>query len=54
VPVLLERDFNIPEMEDMQKELNNLEAIMEKQWENKEPLLTSPNGRDKKNKVKSR
>ncbi|MCF6357431.1 MAG: DUF692 domain-containing protein [Draconibacterium sp.] len=35
VPVLLERDFNIPEMEEMQNELNNLEAIMTKKWEAK-------------------
>jgi len=35
VPVLLERDFNIPEMEEMQSELNNLESIMTKKWETK-------------------
>jgi uncharacterized protein len=33
VPVLLERDFNIPELEEMQLELNSLEAIMIKKWE---------------------
>ncbi|MBT3384702.1 MAG: DUF692 domain-containing protein [Prolixibacteraceae bacterium] len=33
VPVLLERDFNIPELAEMQFELNNLEAIMTRKWE---------------------
>jgi uncharacterized protein (UPF0276 family) len=33
VPVLLERDFNIPELEDLQGELNHLKAIMTKKWE---------------------
>ena len=32
VPVLLERDFNIPEMEELAKEMNRLEAICQKQW----------------------
>jgi len=32
VPVLLERDFNIPELDDLQKELDNLKAIMSKKW----------------------
>ena len=32
VPVLLERDFNIPELEDLQGELNSLKAIMRKKW----------------------
>lgn len=32
VPVLLERDFNIPELEELQGELNSLEAIMTKLW----------------------
>ena len=32
VPILLERDFNIPEMESLQKELNNLKSISEKSW----------------------
>lgn len=30
VPVLLERDFNIPELRELQSELNSLEAIMTK------------------------
>lgn len=33
VPVLLERDFNIPELEELQSELNNLEVMMSKNWE---------------------
>lgn len=33
VPVLLERDFNIPEMDELQKELLRLNSIMEKHWE---------------------
>ncbi|HKI88273.1 MAG TPA: DUF692 domain-containing protein [Draconibacterium sp.] len=32
VPVLLERDFNIPEMDDLQNELSHLKAIMTKKW----------------------
>ena len=32
VPVLLERDFNIPELYELQAELNNLEEIMTKKW----------------------
>jgi uncharacterized protein (UPF0276 family) len=32
VPVLLERDFNIPELDDLQQELDNLKAIMSKKW----------------------
>ncbi|HKI88363.1 MAG TPA: DUF692 domain-containing protein, partial [Draconibacterium sp.] len=32
VPVLLERDFNIPELEEMQNELHHLKAIMTKKW----------------------
>jgi uncharacterized protein (UPF0276 family) len=32
VPVLLERDFNIPEMEEMQKELQRLKTICNKSW----------------------
>ncbi|NOR75287.1 MAG: DUF692 family protein [Draconibacterium sp.] len=35
VPVLLERDFNIPEMEEMQGELNNLKTIMKNKWKTK-------------------
>lgn len=33
VPVLLERDFNIPELTELQAELNSLEKIMTKKWE---------------------
>lgn len=33
VPVLLERDFNIPELEELQEELDNLKAIMTHKWE---------------------
>jgi uncharacterized protein (UPF0276 family) len=33
VPVLLERDFNIPELDELQSELNNLKAIMTSKWE---------------------
>ena len=33
VPVLLERDFNIPELPELQNELNSLEAIMKTKWE---------------------
>lgn len=54
VPVLLERDFNIPEMDEMQNELNNLKGIMTKKWETEEPLLTSPKGRNKRKKVEGR
>lgn len=32
VPVLLERDFNIPEPDDLQNELENLKTIMTKAW----------------------
>lgn len=32
VPVLLERDFNIPELPELQNELNSLEAIMKTKW----------------------
>ena len=32
VPVLLERDFNIPELRHMQSELENLETIIAKYW----------------------
>ncbi len=35
VPVLLERDFNIPELEEMQNELESLKAIMTNKWETK-------------------
>ena len=33
VPVLLERDFNIPQLDELQNELNNLKAIMTGKWE---------------------
>ena len=39
VPVLLERDFNIPQIEELQMELNRLTSIMEKQWENKNVVI---------------
>jgi uncharacterized protein (UPF0276 family) len=32
VPVLLERDFNIPELEELQGEMNHLQKICNKQW----------------------
>lgn len=32
VPVLLERDFNIPEMGELQRELNKLQAICNSKW----------------------
>ena len=32
VPVLLERDFNIPELHELQTELNRLENICKKAW----------------------
>ena len=32
VPVLLERDFNFPELEELQQEMNNLRNITEKAW----------------------
>ena len=35
VPVLLERDYNIPELKEMQIELENLKTIMTKKWETK-------------------
>lgn len=35
VPVLLERDFNIPELDELQRELTNLKSIMTSKWENK-------------------
>ncbi len=33
VPVLLERDFNIPDLDELQNELVSLKAIMTKKWE---------------------
>lgn len=35
VPVLLERDFNIPELDELQSELINLKMIMEAKWAKK-------------------
>jgi len=35
VPVLLERDFNIPELHHMQSEIENLEYITSKNWKQK-------------------
>jgi len=32
VPVLLERDFNIPQLEDLQQEMHHLETICQKHW----------------------
>ncbi len=32
VPVLLERDFNIPELSELNTEVQNLEAIVQKKW----------------------
>jgi uncharacterized protein (UPF0276 family) len=32
VPVLLERDFNIPEINELQSELEQLQSIMDKKW----------------------
>lgn len=40
VPVLLERDFNIPELKELQKELNSLEAIMTTKWEERHVIKT--------------
>jgi len=34
VPVLLERDFNIPELTELQFEMNRLENICTKHWRN--------------------
>lgn len=33
VPVLLERDFNIPQLSELQTELRQLQTIMDKEWE---------------------
>lgn len=40
VPVLLERDFNIPELDELQRELNSLEAIMTTKWEERHVIKT--------------
>jgi uncharacterized protein (UPF0276 family) len=39
VPVLLERDFNIPQMDELQGELNRLKAITNLKWSNKHELI---------------
>ncbi|WP_429061106.1 HvfB family MNIO-type RiPP peptide maturase [Chitinophaga sp. W2I13] len=39
VPVLLERDFNIPEMAELQGELTRLKNICHKQWTRKDELV---------------
>ncbi|MBS0031548.1 HvfB family MNIO-type RiPP peptide maturase [Chitinophaga sp. 22321] len=39
VPVLLERDFNIPEMAELQGELSRLKSICHKQWKLKDELV---------------
>ncbi|WP_143310117.1 HvfB family MNIO-type RiPP peptide maturase [Chitinophaga vietnamensis] len=39
VPVLLERDFNIPEMEALQGELTKLKQICHQQWTSKNELV---------------
>lgn len=33
VPILLERDFNIPEMEELQAEMSRLQSIVDKIWD---------------------
>ncbi len=38
VPVLLERDFNIPELEELQTEITRMENIVAKTW-NKKPAI---------------
>ena len=38
-PVLLERDFNIPEIEELQAELQKLTSIMNKHWEQDYALI---------------
>jgi uncharacterized protein (UPF0276 family) len=38
VPVLLERDFNIPELEELQGEIGRMEAIVAKTWKNQNAL----------------
>jgi uncharacterized protein (UPF0276 family) len=35
VPVLLERDFNIPELEELQGELSRMDGIINKKWQSK-------------------
>jgi len=40
VPVLLERDFNIPEMHELNGEMKKLRSITNKQWKNKNELVT--------------
>jgi hypothetical protein len=38
VPVLLERDFNIPELEELQGELTRMDNIIAKKWETKHAI----------------
>ena len=40
VPVLLERDFNIPEMDELNGELNRLRSITNLKWNTKHELVT--------------
>jgi uncharacterized protein len=40
VPVLLERDFNIPEMQELQGEMNRLHAICNLNWKKQHELIT--------------
>lgn len=39
VPVLLERDFNIPEMEELNSEMNKLRLITNKHWQKEHELI---------------
>jgi uncharacterized protein (UPF0276 family) len=38
VPVLLERDFNIPDLEELQTEISRMEKIVSQTWKNKHAL----------------
>lgn len=40
VPVLLERDFNIPEMDELNQELNRLKTITNRKWYHQHELVT--------------
>jgi hypothetical protein len=33
VPILLERDFNIPKLSELQDEISKLQSIVDKVWE---------------------
>ena len=35
VPVLLERDFNIPQFDELQEEMGRLQLIIDNKWEEK-------------------